>query len=167
MSSRLDRAANLVTITVGIAVTIALAAKLFTPSRTDFPQYKVGDKMNTGRLVDYSRANHTLLLVVDPTCGICTGSMPFYSRLVAAIQDSKTRLVVLGKDPRQVLEKYLKEHGIEGVETQQIALADVKVRGVPALFLADGAGQFRQMWMGGLQPGAQDSILASVKADWR
>ena len=169
--TRLDKAANWVTIVAGIVVTCAVAYRFLPaadarglPAKTS---YAVDEPLKTGTQIDYARAAHTLLLTVDPKCGVCTSNMPFFRTLAEQARTSTTRLVVIGKDSVDVLRGYLHEHGLDNVEIATMSLSDLRVRAVPTMLLADDRGRFKKVWIGGLMPEAQAALLSQVKAGWR
>jgi peroxiredoxin len=117
--------------------------------------------------VDYSRTNHTLLVAVDPNCGICTGSMPFFKRLIEQSKDTGTQVVVIGKYSVDELNQYLGKHDVKDVKVVSVSLRDIKVSSVPTMLLADQRGRFAKMWVGGIADAEQEELLNELKRGWQ
>ena len=123
-------------------------------------QLKTGDRAETLPGVSYQDASATLVLHVRSTCQYCTESMEFYRRARQAIKRSeRARLVVVSAEPREILQRYLDEHG---VEPDLIISAPENPKPTPTLVLVDGQGVVRDSWLGLQKPDGEQRLFDQV-----
>jgi hypothetical protein len=130
-----------------------------TRSNPTRPQsYKEGDLLEIPGL--NLLGSQTLILFLRSQCQYCTDSMGFYRRLGDA--QRKTRVVVLGYEPEDVLRTYLDAHAVRVDQTVSVTPKGLKFRGTPTLMLVGPAGIIRRVWFGKLPSLADESEIIEL-----
>ena len=83
--------------------------------------------------------------------------------------DGPNRTVIDGPftETREVLEDYLKAHGLSvdaAISLTQDEYRQLRVRGTPTLILTDHAGVIRGVWVGRIRPELEEAVLADLVA---
>ncbi len=112
---------------------------------------------------DWQAAPLSVLLQISSTCHFCNESMPFYRQLMATRQaaPSKVPVIVASHDAVAVIRKHL--------EDQQVAVdkvlhaRDVFGTGTPTVYLVDGHGVVKRVFIGKLDPAGEKELLAIVE----
>jgi hypothetical protein len=86
--------------------------------------------------------------------------MGFYRRLADA--ERKTRLVVLGDEPEDVLRTYLETHAVRVDQTLSVTPKGLRFLGTPTLMLVGPAGIIRRVWVGKLPSSADESEIIDI-----
>lgn len=58
---------------------------------------------------------------------------------------------------------YLSQNGITVDQVVSKLLSTINVRGTPTVFLLDGSGHIRNVWVGLLDPGREKEVLSALK----
>lgn len=120
--------------------------------------YQPGERLQLPG-VDFSQANHTLVLVVKKGCRYCDESMPFYQKLGANESLAKrTRIVVVAPDDTTVSREELRKYNVRVDQVVQATLAQIKVQGTPTAIVADKAGVVRHVAIGRLEESRQEEL---------
>ncbi len=112
---------------------------------------------------DWQAAPLSVLLQISSTCHFCNESMPFYRQLMATRQAAPARVpvIVASHDAVAVIRKHL--------EDQQVAVdkvlhaRDVFGTGTPTVYLVDGHGVVKRVFIGKLDPAGEKELLAIVE----
>jgi len=101
----------------------------------------------------------TLLLVVSPSCHICSESMPFYQRLA---KDSAARM--LFAVPEAAAGKaYVAQNNLAQVNVGELTpAAAAGIRGTPTLLLLDASGIIRRQWVGKISSSAEAEVTRAL-----
>jgi hypothetical protein len=84
MSTRIETVANISTIVAALAVLTFVIGQYRKPSAPRFqPTYGVGEDVSKAIPVEFYKAKHTMLLVVQTHCPACNASLSFYRSLIA------------------------------------------------------------------------------------
>jgi hypothetical protein len=150
-------------------VVLATAAVVLSPrlqaalgfSGEPLQAYRVGDQIDVP-VAAYGNAPETLLLFVRASCAACQNAMPVLSRLVVALQSTRTDVRVLTPSVdrnRQI--QYAGSLGLDESHILQGELRRMRVRVVPTAVLVDQEGRILHVAEGGegLEPFAA-AVLA-------
>lgn len=167
-SGRLETAANAATIVVAgllsaVLVKVYLQPKREIPRPTPVPEITVGGNLkNKIDGVNWVKNRRTLVLAISTQCHFCSDSAPFFRQLVALAGNNVKILAVL---PQPVPEgqQYLRREGVRVDQVKQLVLSRIGVQGTPTMLLVDGTGAVTNVWVGELQAGQQEQVLAVLK----
>jgi hypothetical protein len=165
---KLESVANVVMIVTGLAATGMIVERQFSKPAPPPPipqPYSVGEKLNTGTLIDYSRSPRNLVVALSTKCSHCETVMPFLKGLATSPHDMK--VTVVGREDIAVLTEYLSRHDVTGVDIVTMPPQALKVPGVPTILLVDREGRFVNSWSGRLSEVRQQALRAALgmKAD--
>lgn len=105
----------------------------------------------------------TVVLVLSTNCRYCDESIPFYTKLSSIRgKSSGIRFVALFPQSSAAGKEYLQRNGIMTDKVISTRLADVGVRGTPALLLVESA-KVQQVWLGRLPRSGQEDVLSTLK----
>ena len=116
--------------------------------------YKPGDRFENIPGLTLSNSGPTLVMWVQSRCHFCTESMPFYKTLMA--EHARARIVVIGVEPVDVLQKYLSDHMLIPDQIVSVPQRSVKLAGTPTLVLVGADGVVRSVWPGKLPDAAAE-----------
>lgn len=106
----------------------------------------------------------TLVLVLKVGCPHCESEMPFYQQLVKLERMNKiqSHLVAFYPDPRTDIE--LANFGrLQGLDIlSDIDMRSLPVEGTPTLFLVDGLGIVKSVWIGELGVDTEQSVISTI-----
>ncbi len=107
-----------------------------------------------------------LLIALQPDCGYCTRSLPFYRALVRQRDATgrALRIVALVGRPEDVAAESevlaTAEVAVDGVAA--VDFGDLGIPGTPFLVALDEHGRVRNTWPGALQPTEQSTVLREL-----
>lgn len=162
----LETIANIVIVIAGIACAVGWTRYLLVQpplAASPPPAYAVGDSLAGVSEVGQLRPARTLLLYVSSSCHFCSASMPFYRRLAAARQSARgeTRLVVLSRDPDEVLTGYLQDNSLTPDDVVHVSeTSNIKLRLTPTLVLLDQDRSVLRIWVGQLSSVAEEDVTS-------
>ena len=160
-SELMDRGLTALTIVAAVAFVVVASERYFGDSRAGRrPTLAVGDTVGLPD-VDWSRADHTLILALQPDCPYCVASAPFYQQLLVATT-SKTRIIVVTPFSKPTGEQMLKDYALPSTEVIQGDFAQLKISGTPTILLVDRAGRLQQAWIGQLSQAYQDAVRKAI-----
>jgi hypothetical protein len=172
MRKHLDIAVNIAILATCVVVVHAV---LFPrqEARRRVDQTKVlqkGDQL-AGEELPLSRADQTLLMVLQSDCRYCTESIPFYNRLSDRLrtqpEKSRVQLIVLTRDALKTAEEYLTSHQliVDATVTMSAKLRDtLRIPGTPALLLVGRTGLIQDTWFGKLTSDGERQVEAALFA---
>lgn len=111
-----------------------------------------------------------MLLFLQSDCQYCTKGANFYSDIVEETADKfdvKVLAVSSEKDAR--FQTYLREIGLENIETRQANFTEVGIEGTPTLAIIDKNGIVQNVWKGTLSPKEQSEVRQNLGfhvTDW-
>jgi hypothetical protein len=157
LENRIETLAN-AAIIIAVLLSLGLGAYMFFPrGSSQPPDMKAGDKLPaTG--IDWSKADQTLVLVLQKGCHFCAESAPFYKRLTAA----SVSIVAALPGERNESEAYLDSLGVKVNEIIKINPGSLAIRGTPTLILVDNQGNITGVWAGKLGAEDEESVLRKV-----
>jgi hypothetical protein len=117
--------------------------------------------------IDWSKRQHTLLLVLSTKCRFCNDSLPFYRQLSATARTTNVGLVAVFPQSESDVQQYLGQAGLIVDQTVQGSARTVGTRGTPTLLLVDRNGIVQRSWMGQLPKRSEAEVLDTVKATSR
>jgi hypothetical protein len=166
--ARLDVIANVVIIATGLTGVSALGYRAYAANQqlqqktqVETTGYSVGEKLNTGQLIDFSRSPRNAIVSINTGCRHCASVMPFIKRTAEAA-GGRARLVLIGEQSRDVLQSYLREHQLEGVDFVSLPPGTVKIRAVPTFIITDSEGKFLKSWTGRLNKDREDEVMSAL-----
>jgi hypothetical protein len=163
LARKLEIAANVALIVGTVVVGGVLVRKQFFPSAPARPaRIQPGERIELPG-VDWSRARHTAVVVLQAGCHYCTESAPFYARLAAeaAKRPAVALLAVMPQEATQA-RQYLEAQKVPIGRVVQARPGSIKVRGTPTVLLVDRAGVVTRAWFGKLPPDKELEVLAAV-----
>lgn len=95
-------------------------------------------------------------------CHFCKESLPFYRKLVANNNVTRTRVVFVFPQKPSEAREYLAEAGIKDVDVEQADLSSVDVTGTPTILLLDSNGVIQKFWVGKLSSSREREVEASI-----
>lgn len=163
-----NSAVLVVCLIVGVNAALQLADRLSPPPDPGYgATYRAGDLLPALQDYSYSNARATLVLAVRSTCGFCTQSMPFYSRIVDAVARSKgaVHLIAVSTESEDVLRSYFETHDVkvDSFESSQ----SLRIAGTPTLLLADSKGVVQDVWVGRLDDSGEAAVLNRLERSLR
>jgi hypothetical protein len=168
MRPKLETIANGVIIITGF-VAIWLFAKVLWPrTATDMATspdaYVINETLPKPFPVDLSKADRTLLLILDSQCTYCTDSVPFYRELAdrRVTRPNQARLVAVGFETAATLSSYLSKHGVHVDEVVHVTPDTFRVTGTPSLLLVDRRGRVKGFWKGVVPSNKRAEVLKSL-----
>lgn len=125
--------------------------------------FQAGEPVPALAEYSYQQRNATLILAVRSSCVFCTGSMPFYRRLVEKLGSTPgVTLVALSAEPVEVTTKYLQSNGVAIGTVRTSTDSSWKIAGTPTLVLVDGGGVVRDVWIGQLDGDAEADVITTI-----
>jgi len=114
--------------------------------------------------VDWSRADRTLVLVLNTHCHFCRDSAEFYKKLLPEASAQKMQIVAVLPQPPQESRQYLASLGISmsSVGVQQAPMEDAQASGTPTLILANNNGQVVRAWVGKLPARGEADVWKAI-----
>lgn len=144
-----------------LALLIALASVSWrATAQRQSDEYKVGQRMDGIGDVRFSTSSKTLVLWVDSRCHFCTESMAFYRHL--SQQANNDRLVVVGREPAEVLQNYLARFHVSAARVVSVGDSTLRFRGTPTLLLVGQDSVIRGVWTGKLQSDKKEREVLNV-----
>jgi hypothetical protein len=116
--------------------------------------------------VDWQASPVTVVLGLSTTCGYCTQSMPFYTKLAAlAAREPRLRIIALFPQPVPDSERYLKTFSVDVARVISTPLPGLGIQGTPTLLIVGRDGTVQKSWAGMLPEGRQQTVLDAVTAE--
>lgn len=126
--------------------------------------YEAGDQIVEVGDLKFSGSQRSLLVVLSSNCTQCSENLPFYRRVSEAKQASKTglKIVVVSAIEDIAFASYLKQANLSTDQEIRVQPGTLRVRGVPALILVDGAGRVLGNWEGRIPITRESGILRAI-----
>lgn len=167
MNQKLDAAANLMVVVVGLAIVWVLI-RTYTPlGRPALPvahEVKAGTQLAiTG--VDWSRSDRTLVLVLRKGCRYCEESLPFYRQLAGMQRRGEVdgRIIAVFPNDANSVREFVQSSGLSIATVSGVPLDSVHVEGTPTAILVDGRGRVLKSWVGVLSEDGKQEIVSLMK----
>ncbi len=174
--STLDTVANIAIILVCAIAAVVLVRNQFFP-RTQQPgmppQVEKGERYDQLKAVVPAGSNRALVVAVQPGCHFCNESIPFYKNLIDQRNQKNSDVKFIAAVPAN--EKPEEAQKLVADETQKftaggaqpdsmvnIDFASIKVPGTPTLLLVDNTGKVLDVWVGKLDPKAEQEVLKTL-----
>ena len=170
MKPTLETVANVIIIVTGLFGIVVMASRATNdrqiPERPQASRYQIGEQVEEALPIDFSKAERTVVLVLNSGCVYCTRSLPFYRELVATRSTAiaRTRLVAVGVEDKDQLSKYLEVNGIKVDEVLSIGNGSIKQTGTPAILLVDPSRTVKGFWGGLLAPDREQEVFAVLES---
>jgi hypothetical protein len=170
MKPTLETVANLIIIVTGVFGIVVLASRATSdrqvPDRPQPARYQIGEQVEEALPVDFSKAQRTVVLVLNSGCVYCTRSLPFYRDLVAkrSTDIANTRLVAVGVETKDQLSNYLEVNGIKVDEVLSVGNGSIRQTGTPAILLVDRSRTVKGYWGGLLAPDREREVFAVLQS---
>ena len=171
--STLDTVANIAIILVCAIAAVVLVRNQFVPKAQapgGMPQVEKGEQYDQLKAVVPAGSNRALVVAVSPGCHFCNDSIPFYKNLIDQRNQKNSDVKFIAAVPAS--EKPEEAQKLVAEETQKFAaggaqpdgmvnvdFAAIKVPGTPTLMLVDNTGKVLDVWVGKLDPKAEQKVL--------
>lgn len=170
MPLTLERTANVLIIATALIVVPLGASRLYdrfaAPSPAGNPaRYTQGEAFDSAVPVAFGDAQRAVVLYVSSTCKYCTNSMDFYRRLAEAraASDGRIKFIVVGGEQPDVLESYMKTHGVESDQRLQVAPGTTKLSGTPTLLILSRDRKVAGVWVGQLSADQEKGVFERLR----
>lgn len=162
IASYVEYAANVVTGVLVAAVAVVVVHRVRPPGTTT-PAVRRVD-LRRSLPIDFTRAQRTLVIVLDHGCPYCTASLPFYRTLMTARdrQDATLQIAVAVPERETDTVRDLAAQGVEPDVVTHFRIGALPVVVVPTLLLAGPAGELIAMWAGALSANQEQRVLHDV-----
>jgi hypothetical protein len=132
--------------------------------RPAIPLHKAGDPIQVAG-VDFSKADRTLLLVLQKGCIYCETSMPFYQQLTTdPTIVAGTHMVAVAPDDEQTSIDELAKFGVRVAQVVKSPLRAMKVRGTPTAIVVNRDGVTERVMPGRLDEQQQEALVSLLKS---
>ncbi len=165
--SRLDTAANVTMVLVGLAVigeigyrhiaSDASGASL-SRSRTSEGAIRVGDEFSMPGL-SLARDAASLVLVVSSRCRFCQESVPFYETLSLSARSRRIRTVGVCVDNERGCRDLFEAGHVELDALVSAPPGSLRIAGTPTLIVLDRSHRVRGVWKGRVSEAEQRNLL--------
>jgi hypothetical protein len=167
MRFRGETAANVVTASCVLAIVVTLSYRYNLLSDAPPPQIATAVTISRALGVDFAKATHTLILVIQQDCIYCTNSMPFYRRLIQerTLRQAQSLQIVIAapwRDRDTDIDSYLASEKIQPDAVIFPSAADIPVRMTPTLLLADSTGAIIKAWPGFLSSAVEQEVRGAI-----
>ena len=159
--------ADVVLIVVGLVV-VGMLLSRETPAVPTIPTALLSEEESfVGNLsavdgIDWTAAEHTLVLSLDSECVFCTESTPFYRR-VQEYDTADVQVVVVAPFYDLGMNDYLAAQSLRPDEVVMVTeLSTLPESGTPTLLLVDRDGLVTHAWIGLLSSDREEEVLAAV-----
>ena len=113
--------------------------------------------------LDWTKAEHTLLIAIQEDCNYCTESARFYRQIIQGLSGrDDVRVVAVFPGNVFVGMSYLTQLGLVVDESKEASLVSLGIKQVPALVLVDKQGIVSDVWMGQLPPKKEAEVVAAL-----
>jgi len=162
MAKKLETAANVVVIVVGLLVAVVLVRQYWFPRSAE--TIRVGERLPALSGIDWGAHPKTLLLALQEGCHFCEDSMPFYKHLdsIRIARGSDCGIVAVFPNDPQSASEVLQSNGLRLQAVGGIALSQLSVSGTPTLILVSQNGTVLKSWAGELTAAQESEVIASV-----
>jgi rhodanese-related sulfurtransferase len=165
----LETSVNISLIAACLVFVGVLAKTYFAPSTAAVKKIQTGDTISFPDST-WEKGQKSLLLFLQSDCQYCTKSADFYVEIAketAHVSNAKIVAVFSEKDTR--FADYLKELGLQNLETRKTGFAKSGIEGTPTLVLVNDNGIVQNIWKGMLSPKKQIEVKQNLDlqiTDW-
>ncbi len=158
---RLDFIANLLVICLCCYTLITISNHFSAHKPTTFNSPLHGKPFPT-KLLNWSKAEKTVVLALQAGCHYCVDSAPFYRKLATVTAEHGIQLTAVSPHSPLTAGAFLNRIGLSGVEVRQVQLPAIEVNGTPTLFIVDKSGKIFDVWVGELTQHEEDDVLKTL-----
>lgn len=162
--SGLDVAANLAILSVCILIGF-IGVRKFLLGEAHAPEIlREGSRLEIPS-VDWSHANHTLVLVLSTGCHFCNESADFYRRLAPIASTARVPVVAVFPQPIEEARTHWTSQNLPliGVSFAQVPGGKLPVAGTPTVILVDHKGVVLRAWTGKQTASGEAAIIDLVQ----
>lgn len=117
-------------------------------------------------VVEWTKYDLNVVIVLSTNCKYCTDSLPFYRRLLKAVAaGSRVRSLAVFPQTETNPTKYLSENGLNVVEVRRVSLRALGVTGTPTILFVDRRGIINETWTGKLSTARENRVIREL-AEW-
>lgn len=147
-----------IAIVMSFLALVGIVGKRYVVSSAEPKSIEVGDKIALPDInLDSGRNN--LLLFLQSDCKYSREGAGFYVSLAKnAMQNPQSRIIAVFSKGDDRYPEFLKDFGLEGLETRQVNFNDFGVLARPTLALVGGDGSVRNVWVGTLAPKEENEV---------
>ncbi len=168
LKARLEVVAHLAIVLLCLVVSSVLVKQHFMPAGgvESIATIAPGERPVLPAEVRGDGASPSLLIALQPDCGYCTRSLPFYRALISQrdAADPALRIVAVVGRPEDVPaeSEVLAAAGVAVDLVTAVDFGALGIPGTPFLVAIDETGQVRRTWPGALQPTEQSTVLREL-----
>jgi len=163
--SNLEKASHVCVILASILLSAVLFGKLLSTHAAIDPGggALVDRKLAMLPEVHWHESERTILLALSARCQHCLNSAPFYRRLVAKIENSRSvRVLALFPEGDEEAKAFLEHAGINIPYIGSAPYAEIGIGGTPTILQTNSDGVVVREWQGELTPWQQKKMLADA-----
>jgi rhodanese-related sulfurtransferase len=164
-----SRASRVVDVIIALTAIFTLTRYVVSTRAADTARADVSPPVQPGqplRLegVEWSAADHTVVVLVSPTCPACNASSAFFQRLTQAVRATpKARLAFIAAEPILDVEAWLQQRNISAQAVIHVSKpVSLGFFIVPSLVIVDSRGIVTDLMANRLTDGEQARVLARV-----
>lgn len=155
---------------VAILLVAALVIGTYAASYIAKRHYRQPEGLQKGKTIqripgqDYANASQTLLIALNPQCGYCNESIPFYREIIKARGTSKqsSRIIAVFQIPPPDMKQYLQEKLLDVDAMAEVNFSDLNIQATPTMILVDNNGNVLDFWVGKLSTDDAQQILKTI-----
>jgi len=170
--STLDTIANVAIILVCIIASVVLVNN-FLKSREQQqaagprpPEVEKGEQLAALKNVVPAGTDRALVVALQPGCGFCNESMPFYKRLIDERNKKGSNVKVIaavGREEAKAEEQQkMAEAGVQPDSLIALDFQEIKVPGTPTVLLVDNQGKVLEKWVGKIPEDDEDDVIEAL-----
>jgi thiol-disulfide isomerase/thioredoxin len=164
---KLDTKVRIATLILALIVVLSILRFGLRASLTNAKgKLSVGTKLRAPAGYKWGQGKPTLALVLHVGCPHCENEMPFYEDLVNRKRSNRLQaeLVAFFPDPKPKVDAAYSGRLAGLTRITSVDLDALMVRGTPTLFVVDGTGTVRFVWVGELDFEQTRSVMDAIGA---
>lgn len=113
---------------------------------------------------DYANASRTLLIALNPQCGYCHESIPFYREIIRArgTSSQSIRIIAVSQIPPPDMKQYLQEKHLDVDAVAEVNFPNLNIQATPTMILVDNNGNVLDFWIGKLSTDDEQQVLRTT-----
>ncbi|HSK74136.1 MAG TPA: rhodanese-like domain-containing protein [Pyrinomonadaceae bacterium] len=157
-----ETAVNISLLAICLILVGVIAKKYFIPAAAPIKSVKAGDKISFPNLTG-TKGQKSIFIFLQSGCQYCTKSGYFYNNLAKeTAENPNTKIIAVFSEKDDRFQDYLKELGLQNLETRQANFAEIGIEGTPTLAIADENGVVQNVWKGMLSPKKQLEVKQNL-----
>ena len=161
VSKILENSANAAILVLALILLGFLARNYFVP--VPHPDsIAVGEKISVPEL-DFSKADHTILVALQPTCHFCQASEGFYQKLIQYVNNNNNiQLIALFSEETIANQVFLADLNSTFVNIKNVPFSSLKIQATPTILVVNRDGAIQSVWKGKLSTEKEEAFFLGL-----